>query len=201
MRALSVHARIVLAVSGGPDSSALLCAVRCWQALTRSPDRSQLPCPPQVVVCSVDHGVRAAAADECADVARFCAREVTVEAAPGDGQPPAPVCPPLPHRTVQLPQLPTVSAADLREARYTALVAVAKSVGATAIMTAHHANDQAETVAMRIARGSGPDGLCGMWSATALLEPQQQTASSGAEDSRDRERVPSPALPLARRPD
>jgi tRNA(Ile)-lysidine synthase len=52
--------------------------------------------------------------------------------------------------------------AAAREARYAALEAVAQDVGAAAIWLAHTARDQAETVLMRIVRGTGPAGLAGM---------------------------------------
>ena len=49
-----------------------------------------------------------------------------------------------------------------REARYRALVELAETLGAPALLTAHHADDQVETLLMRIARGTGPDGLAGI---------------------------------------
>ncbi len=52
--------------------------------------------------------------------------------------------------------------ARLRDDRYTALGDVARAVGATRIVTAHHAADQTETVFLALLRGTGPDGLAGM---------------------------------------
>ena len=54
-----------------------------------------------------------------------------------------------------------------REARYRLLVDHAKAIGADALMTAHHADDQAETVLFRLLRGSGLTGLRGMDAMTA----------------------------------
>jgi tRNA(Ile)-lysidine synthase len=125
--------RIVVACSGGPDSVALAAVLH---ALAK-------PLDLQLTLAHVNHGVRAGAwQDECV-VLRIAAtfglpvKIVGVQGARGDE-------------------------ASLRDARYEALCAIAADCGAAAIATAHHAEDQTETVLLALFRGSGPDGLAGM---------------------------------------
>jgi tRNA(Ile)-lysidine synthase len=124
---------LALAVSGGPDSMALL-----WLAARALPG--------QVIAATVDHGLRPESADEAATVARWCAEAGVPHATLG-------LATPLPDGNRQ-------SAA--RRARYAALGRWARSNGACALATAHHADDQAETFLMRAVRGSGPAGLAGV---------------------------------------
>jgi tRNA(Ile)-lysidine synthase len=128
---------IVAAVSGGPDSIALMHLLVRWGAPGSRPP---------VLVATVDHGLRPEAAEEAA----FVAREA---AALG-----------LPHRilawTGEKPKTGIQEAA--REARYRLLVDYAREAGASHLLTAHTLDDQAETVMMRLARGSGLSGLAGM---------------------------------------
>jgi tRNA(Ile)-lysidine synthase len=57
---------------------------------------------------------------------------------------------------------PPSSEAEAREARYEFLEGIRAAVGAALVVTAHHADDQAETVLFRILRGTGPEGLAGI---------------------------------------
>jgi tRNA(Ile)-lysidine synthase len=129
---------IVLAVSGGPDSIALMWLAARW--------RGTLARGPRLIAVTVDHGLRAEAAAEARDVKRL-ARTLD-----------------LPHRTMrwtgEKPKTGLPAAA--RTARYRLLAQAARASGATHILTAHTRDDQAETLLMRLLRGSGIGGLAAM---------------------------------------
>jgi tRNA(Ile)-lysidine synthase len=129
---------IVLAVSGGPDSIALMWLAARW--------RRTLARGPRLIAVTVDHGLRTEAAGEARDVKRL-ARSLD-----------------LPHRTVRWtgakPRTGLPAAA--RAARYRLLAEAARANGATHILTAHTRDDQAETLLMRMMRGSGIAGLAAM---------------------------------------
>jgi len=126
--------RLAVAVSGGPDSMALL-------ALAAA------AFPGQVVAATVDHGLRAGSADEAAMVARWCE---------GAGVPHATLAvDDAPERGENLHDW-------ARARRYRLLGDWAVSAGDALLATAHHADDQAETFLMRAARGSGVAGLAGI---------------------------------------
>lgn len=136
---------VLVAVSGGPDSVALLdvlCGLRPELTLALS-------------VVHVHHGLRPEADAEAEAVQRLCedldvacrVERVSVKrAAPWDGL-----------------------EAESRRARHTALRRVARAVGAARIATGHTADDQAETVLMRLLQGAGPRGLGGIAPARGLL--------------------------------
>lgn len=128
--------RIALAVSGGPDSTALLCL-----AAGLAP---RLPAPP--VVLTVDHGLRPAAAVECAAVAAHAAAlGLSAEILTWTGAKPT-----------------TGIQAAARAARYRLLADAARRHGCDALITAHTLDDQAETFLLALARGSGVYGLAAM---------------------------------------
>jgi tRNA(Ile)-lysidine synthase len=128
---------LVVAVSGGADSLALLHLLWALQAQLNF----------QIHVATFDHGWRgeqsAADAAYVAALAQQWGLAVTV------GQNPTPI------------QSSGLEAAA-RRARYSFLAAVAQQVGASTVAVAHHADDQAETVLMRLIRGTGLHGLGGM---------------------------------------
>jgi tRNA(Ile)-lysidine synthase len=129
---------LVLAVSGGPDSLALMWLAARW--------RRALKKGPRLVAVTVDHGLRQEAAREARDVKQL-AKTLDIE-----------------HRTLrwrdEKPKTGLPSAA--REARYLLLTRAARNCGASHIFTAHTRDDQAETVIMRLSRGSGIAGLAAM---------------------------------------
>jgi tRNA(Ile)-lysidine synthase len=122
---------IGLAVSGGPDSLALLLL-----AHTALPGR--------IAAATVDHGLRAESAAEAALVATVCA---------GLG---------VPHHTLSVCVAPGNLQSEARTARYAALTNWVTEHGLTALATAHHADDQAETLMLRLNRASGVAGLAGV---------------------------------------
>ena len=129
---------IVLAVSGGPDSVALMWLAARW--------RGTLARAPRLIAVTVDHGLRAEAAGEARNVKRLAC---TLE---------------LPHRTMRWTgdKPKTGLPAAARAARYRLLAQAARSIGASHILTAHTRDDQAETLLMRLLRGSGIAGLAAM---------------------------------------
>lgn len=140
-------ARVLIGLSGGPDSLAML------HLFTR------VPAGLEVHALHLHHGIRGADAD--ADAA-FCAE---VAAAWGV---------PIHVARADVPALAARAGLSLeeaaRQARYTALARHALAIGASRIAVAHNADDQAETVLMHLLRGAGLAGLRGMLPAAPLSE-------------------------------
>jgi len=129
---------IVLAVSGGPDSTALMLLAARW--------RDSLKTKPKLVAVTIDHGLRRESRREAATVARL-ARKLKIA-----------------HRTLRWSgrKPPTGLQQAARFARYRLLHDAARKAGATHVVTAHTLDDQAETVLIRMSRGSGLTGLGAM---------------------------------------
>lgn len=128
--------RVLVAVSGGPDSLALLLLTHAVLG-----DRCR--------AATVDHGLRAESGEEAAFVARLCAAR---------GIEHATLTAPLPDRAGRTANL----SARARALRYRLLEDHAAATGADHIATAHHADDQLETLVMRLNRGAGVAGLAGV---------------------------------------
>ncbi len=129
---------LILAVSGGPDSTALLVLAARWHAARKR--------APRLLAVTIDHGLRPESAREARAVKRLATR-LGVE-----------------HRTLRWTG--RKPAAGLQEAaralRYRLLGEAARTAGARHVLTGHTLDDQAETVVLRMARGSGLTGLGAM---------------------------------------
>ncbi len=146
-RMLRRGCKVVVAVSGGPDSVVLvdlLCSLRKEYDLT-------------LWIAHLDHGIRGQESEDDALFVRGLAKKLGLGI------------------TVQEIDVPTLSKSEglsleegARFARYRFLSEVARSLGARRVATGHTAEDQAETVLMRLIRGSGTEGLGGMAPAREL---------------------------------
>lgn len=127
---------LALAVSGGGDSGALLCLAADWAR----------PRGVRLLVLTVDHGLRPDTARE-AEIVR---RQASVRG--------------LAHETLvwEGPKPSANIEAEAREARYRLLAAACRRHGLTDCLLGHTEDDQAETLLLRLARGSGLKGLAAM---------------------------------------
>ncbi len=129
---------LLIAVSGGPDSLALMVLMARWRAARGS--------GPALSVAHVDHSLRTASHLEGAVVAGAAAKcGMDCMMLRWEGVKPV-----------------TRIQERARDARYRLLVEGARRIGADGLVTAHHAGDQAETVLQRLAHGSGIAGLAGI---------------------------------------
>lgn len=145
---------IVVAVSGGPDSMALLHLMILWAKGADATGGEGGSRGRRVVAAHVNHALRGAASDEDAAFVRARAREWGAEAVVVDAS--------LPDRARSRAAAGAAVEADARRARYRALRAIAEEAGADRVLTAHTADDQAETILLRLVRGAGLRGLSGM---------------------------------------
>jgi tRNA(Ile)-lysidine synthase len=162
---------VALAVSGGVDSMALVhVAQRALALLPPPPDSLQQSDRPRLIVLTVDHGLRPGSAEDAAWVAAQAG-------AAG-----------LPCRVLKWTgEKPTHGIqAAARAARYQlmcdALVEEARPYGGPErnLITAHHCEDQAETFLMRLARGSGIDGLSAMLRTSCIPVAPMPEGAGGA---------------------
>jgi tRNA(Ile)-lysidine synthase len=133
--------KVALAVSGGPDSLALLLL-------------ASVALRGQIAALTVDHGLRPEAAAEARFVAEICASLS------------------VPHETLRVTVAddPSGIQATARRERYAAMADWSHVRGIRAVATAHHLDDQAETVMMRLERGAGVAGLSGIRPERPLTE-------------------------------
>lgn len=140
-------ANVVVAVSGGADSVALLLACAIISGRNTA-DRSPL----RLTAVHVHHHLRQSADADASYVRDLCRRlgvRCTVE-----------------H--VHPARLNGNTSAHARDLRYAALIRQARRHRARSVLTAHHADDQFETMLMALCRGAGIDGLSGMAPARPL---------------------------------
>jgi tRNA(Ile)-lysidine synthase len=135
---------LVLAVSGGADSTALMWLAGRWRRARRT--------GPRLLAVTIDHGLRRESAAEARAVKRLARRLGIV------------------HRTMRWRGKKPASGLQqaARTARYRLLATAAKAARADAVLTAHTLDDQAETVLIRMSRGSGLNGLGAMARVSAL---------------------------------
>ena len=146
---LNQYPALILAVSGGPDSTALMVLAARWRKTLRR--------GPKLIAVTIDHGLRPEARKEAAAV-KALARTLGIE-----------------HRTLRWtgPKPKTGLQEAARTARYRLLAqasrkAASRQAGGAPVLTAHTRDDQAETVLFRMMRGSGISGLAGMRHGTLM---------------------------------
>lgn len=132
--------KIVIGVSGGPDSMCLLDSLYCLKEKLGI----------EIVVAHVNHMIRKEAEEETAYVKKYCNKHDIP-------------CYIKKVEVIALAKEQKLGTEEMgRKIRYDFFIEVAKKAGANKIATAHNANDNAETVFMNILRGSGIPGLKGI---------------------------------------
>ena len=148
-RLFSSGGSVVVGVSGGPDSLALL------HLLWRARESMGLA----LHVATLDHGLRGAAGAADAEFVRQIAAEWGLPCAVGRAE----------TRAIARARRLNIEEAA-RQVRYAFLLRAARQIGAGWIAVGHTQDDQAETVLMRLIRGSGLSGLGGMRPAVSLRD-------------------------------
>lgn len=158
----------LVACSGGADSSALAAALAGVNT--------------NIVIAHIRHDLRPTAdtqADESA------ARDLATR-----------LDRPFASRTVQISEEPGNAESNARRARYRALAQIAEHHQLAFVATAHHADDQLETILMRLLRGAGPRGMAGirptrrLGAHTRLVRPMLETTHQAATEFLARHRIP-----------
>lgn len=160
LKFFSADGPLLVALSGGSDSTALL---HVFHILTTGLFAGAFP----LMAATVDHGLRAGSRAEALAAADLCRRLG------------------IPHRILDWTGNKPASGLQeaARAARYRLLATEARRIGASAILLGHNAGDQAETIAMRAARGAGR-GLAGMAPAV-LIDEQVWAFRPFLQQSRD----------------
>ncbi|MEQ1789879.1 MAG: tRNA lysidine(34) synthetase TilS [Rickettsiales bacterium] len=149
---------IAVAISGGSDSMALLLLAQDWVRARNG----------KLIALTVNHNLRLEAADEALQVKQWCATH-NIE-----------------HHTLcwqhSTPQTSNIQA-NARDARYQLMTEYCHKNNILHLLTAHHCDDQVETLFFRLARGSGLEGLSAMSAQTVisgvrLLRPLLQIPKS-----------------------
>jgi tRNA(Ile)-lysidine synthase len=163
------HPRLAVAVSGGPDSLALCLLAADWARRRRADLRALI----------VDHRLRRGSGAEARRVGAWLAARN------------------IPHRILTRRGPAPVSGiqAAARDARYRLLGAHCRHHGIFHLLLGHHLDDQAETLLLRLARGSGVDGLAAMSKITEtpdvrLLRPLLPVSKSVLRETLRRRRQP-----------
>ncbi|MCE3233128.1 MAG: tilS [Rickettsiaceae bacterium] len=132
----SISGNIAIAVSGGADSMAMALLSAKWAEKNSC----------KVIALTVDHDLRPESADEAAQVKKWFS------------------CYNIPHHTLKWEGDKKSSniQSEARDARYRLMTEFCHQNSIPTLLIAHNKEDQAETVLLRLMRGSGVDGLCGM---------------------------------------